>query len=158
MKSGKFPLDLAWLISIRFYRPRAHLFLINHGNSYVPSTDTVSRPTAAAAGVVLPPRENCLKRRASHCRADGGDIPHPIPFKQRNEAPSPLRSRGSKAGPLGVSTAAPGQKSQGRPRASPYRAETQARETLGTPKVVFETSWEVSEWDPTVGRHQATGA
>ena len=84
--------------------------------------------------------------------------PHPIPFRQRNWAPSPLRSRGSKAGPLGVSTAAPGQQSQGRLWASLYEAEAQASETLGTPCVVSETGREVSEWDPTVGRHRATRA
>ena len=84
--------------------------------------------------------------------------PHPIPFRQRNWAPSPLRSRGSKAGPLGVSTAAPGQQSQGRLRASLYEAEAQASETLGTPKVASETGREVSEWDRTIGRHRATGA
>ena len=84
--------------------------------------------------------------------------PHPNPFRQRNWAPSLLRSRGSKAGPSGVSTAAPGQQSQGRLRASLYEAEAQASETLGTPCVVSETGREVSEWDPTVGRHRATGA
>ena len=84
--------------------------------------------------------------------------PHPIPFRQRNWAPSPLWSRGSKAGPLGVSTAAPGQQSQGRLRASLCEAKAQASETLGTPCVVSETGREVSEWDPTVGRHRATKA
>ena len=37
-------------------------------------------------------------------------------------------------------------------------AETQASETLGTPKVASETSREFSEWDPTVGRRRAPGA
>ena len=84
--------------------------------------------------------------------------PHLIPFRQRNRAPSPLRSRGSKAGTLGVSTAAPGQQSQGRLRASLYEAKAQASETLGTPCVMSETGREVSEWDPTVGRHRSPGA
>ena len=113
-----------------------------------------------------------LQRQASFCLPEkitskgtptavepmGEMSPHPIPFRQRNWAPSPLRSRGSKAGPLGVSTAALGQQSQGRLRASLYEAEAQASKTLGTPCVVSETGREVSEWDPTVERHRATGA
>ena len=42
--------------------------------------------------------------------------------------------------------------------ASLYEAEAQASKTLGTPKVMSETGRKVSEWDPTVGRHRATGA
>ena len=87
----------------------------------------------------------------------GGSGALPAPEIKTSE-PSPLRSRGSKAGPPGVSTAAPGQQSQGRLRASLYEAEAQASETLGTPCVVSETGREVSEWDPTVGRHRATEA
>ena len=59
MKSGKFPLDPARLTMIRFYRPHAHFFLINYGNSYVPSTTL--RQTAAVAGVVPSPQKTTSK-------------------------------------------------------------------------------------------------
>ena len=60
--------------------------------------------------------------------------PHPIPFRRRNWAPSPLQSRGSKAGPPRVSTATLGQQSQGQLWASPYMAEARASDRSGCPK------------------------
>ena len=94
MKPRKFPSDLAQLIQIRFYRPRAYLFLINRMNSYVPPADTTSRPTAAAVGVVPPPRENRLKRHASRCQADGGDIPPPYSFQTKELGAEPIMVQG----------------------------------------------------------------
>ena len=94
-KSGKFPSNPAQLNQIRFNRPRAHLFLINRTNSYVPSADTTSHPTTAIAGPEKPPQ-----KARPPLSADGRGIsPHQIPFRLSNWAPSPLRSRGSKAGP-----------------------------------------------------------
>ena len=61
----------------------------------------------------------------------GGSGALPAP-KIKTSDPIPLRSRGSKAGPPGVSTAAPGQKSQGRLRASLYeRALCRVRDRQG---------------------------
>ena len=130
MKSGKFPSNAAQIIQIRFNRPRAHLFLINRTNSYVPSADTASRPTTATAGPEKPPQK--VRPPLS---ADGRGIsPHPIPFRLRNWATSPLRSKGSKAGSPRVSTAALGQQSQGQLWASPYMAEARASDRSGCPK------------------------
>ena len=63
-----------------------------------------------------------------------GIFPQPIHSRLRNRAPSPLRSRGSKAGPPRVSTAVPGQQSQGQLWASPYMVEARASDRSGCPK------------------------
>ena len=127
---GEVSLKTAQLNQIRFNRPRSHLFLINHTNSYVPSADTTSHPTAATAGPEKPPQKACLL-----LSADGrGIFPQLIPSRLRNWAPSPLRSRGSKARPQRVSTTAPGQQSQGQLWASPYMAEARASDRSGCPK------------------------
>ena len=155
---GSFPKKSAAVTQIRSYRPHAHSPLINCACSYVPSlTPRRAQPQQQQAPFHLPEKAASKGAPAVANGRERGN-PHPIPFRQRNWAPSLLRSRGSKAGPSGVSTAAPGQQSQGRLRASLYEAEAQASETLGTPCVVSETGREVSEWDPTVGRHQATEA
>ena len=92
---GSFPRVQAQLIQIRFHRPRAHLFLINRAHSYVLSANTTWHPTAATASPEKLPQKARLP-----LSADGrGIFPQSIPSRLRNWAPSPLWSRGSKAGP-----------------------------------------------------------
>ena len=88
MKSGKFPQDPAQLTSIRFNRPCAHLFLINCGSSYVPST--TSRPTAAAAGVVLYPQKNASKGAPVVAELMGKIFPPPYSFQTKELGAEPV--------------------------------------------------------------------
>ena len=74
----------------------------------------------------------------------GGSGALPAP-KIKTSDPSPLRSGGSKAGPPGFR-----QLPQGKRVRDDY-----GRACTSTPCVVSETGREVSEWDPTVGRHRA---
>ena len=63
-------------------------------NNYVPSADTTSRPTTAAAGAVPPPQENRLKRCTYHCQANGGDIPPPYSFQVKEPGAEPVTVQG----------------------------------------------------------------
>ena len=90
MKLGKFPLDPARLTPIRFYRPRAHLFLINCGNSYVPSVDTTSRPTAAAAGVIPSPQKTTSKGAPAVAEPMGKIFPLPYSFQMKEPGSEPI--------------------------------------------------------------------
>ena len=111
---------------------------------------TPDRPLASCGGSGAP---SAPKTRISD------PSPHSyIQKKATKRAPSPLRSKGSKAGPSRVSTAAPGQKSQGQLWASPYLAMARASDRSGCPKSCPRPSREFSEWDPTVGRRRAPGA
>ena len=94
MKSGKFPSDPARLILIRFYHPRAHLFLINRGNSYVPSADTMSRPTATVVGVVLSPQKITSKGAPAVVELMGETLPPPYSFQTKELGVEPIMVKG----------------------------------------------------------------
>jgi len=94
MKSGKFPLDPARLTLIQFYCPRAHLFLINCGNSYVLSADTTSWPTTAAAGVVPSPQKIASKGAPVVVEPMGETFPPPYSFQMKELGAEPITVQG----------------------------------------------------------------
>ena len=92
MKSGKFPLDPAWLTTIRFYRPRTHFFLINCRNSYVPST--TSRLATTIAGVVSPPQKTASKGTPAIAEPMGKVFPPPYSFQMKEPSSEPITVQG----------------------------------------------------------------
>ena len=94
MKSGKFPPDPVRLTPIRFYRPRAHHFLINRGNSYVPSADTTSCPTAVAADVVPSPQKTASKGAPAIAEPMGKIFPPPYSFQMKEPGAEPITVQG----------------------------------------------------------------
>ena len=94
----------------------------------------MSHPPTPRHAAMAAPEKTASKDAPGVVSRWKGNTPQPIPSELRNQAPSPLRSRGSKAGPFKVSTAASGRQSQGQLWASPYMAEAQASDCLGCPK------------------------
>ena len=92
MKSGKFPLDPARLTMIRFYRPRAHFFLINCGNSYVPST--TSRSATMAAGIISPLQETASKGAPPVVEPIGEIFPMAYSFHTKEPGSEPIMVQG----------------------------------------------------------------
>ena len=94
----------------------------------------MSHPLTPRRAAMAAPEKTTSKDAPGVVSRWKGNTPQPIPSELRNRAPSPLRSRGSKAGPFMVSTAASGRQSQGQLWASLYMAEAQASDCLGCPK------------------------
>ena len=72
----------------------------------------MSHPLTPCHAATTAPEKTASKDARGVVSRWKGNTPQPIPSELRNRAPSPLRSRGSKAGPFMVSTAASGRQSQ----------------------------------------------